>query len=88
MPLLTKKPLALGRPPIALPFLINRTSWEPHIGHRNRVSNREGGMLPALPEQRSISSNGQCEQPNHPDYEDCECYGIIVKPMLPLCVHD
>ena len=33
-------------------------------------------------------SNGQCEQPNHPDYKDCKCYGIIVKPMLPLCVHD
>ena len=33
-------------------------------------------------------SNGQYEQPNHPDYEDCECYGIIVEPMLPLCVHD
>ena len=34
------------------------------------------------------ASNGQCEQPNHSDYKDCERYGIIVKPMVPLCVHD
>jgi hypothetical protein len=34
--------------------------------------------------------NAQCEQFNHadPDHQHCECYGIVVEPMPPLCVHD
>ena len=51
------------------------------------------GLKDAQPRCRSKDrfrrpSNGQCEQPNHPDYEDCERDGIIVEPMLPLCLHD
>ena len=51
---------------------------------------RPEGCRAALPSKDRFRKplNGQCEQPNHPDYEDCECYGIIVEPMLPLCVHD
>jgi hypothetical protein len=66
--------------------------WQ-HLRRALRAVVRGFGQKDAEPASPSKDrfrklSDGQCEQPNHPDYEDCECYGIIVEPMLLLCVHD
>ena len=47
-------------------------------------------MPSRVAEQRPISQTVKwlVRAPDHPDYENCECYRIIVEPMLPLCVHD